>query len=103
MWKEGSIGSIVIRNLTHFAKIINSYVLKNWGPNNRFDLSEESQKINESLAETLKREIIEETDYQVVNYSNVRCYDAFVTDKSKRVHHIFVLYDIILILLEVIG
>lgn len=29
MWKEGSIGSIVIRNLTHFAKIINSYVLKN--------------------------------------------------------------------------
>lgn len=68
---------------------------KGTGPyKNRFDLPGGSQKQFESMVDTLKREVLEETGHSVTKYTKVRCYDAFVKQQNQIVHHVFVLYDI---------
>lgn len=72
-------------------------IKKTAGPyKNRYDLPGGSQKSNEGLTETLKREILEETGYTLESYENPRVYDAFITEKDKEytVHHIMIIYDI---------
>lgn len=72
-------------------------IKKTAGPyKNRYDLPGGSQKGNEGLTETLKRELLEETGYSLKSYENSRVYDAFVTenDKGYTVHHIMIIYDI---------
>lgn len=57
---------------------------KNAGPyRGRFDLPGGSQEIGEGLTETLTREILEETGYSIVSYSNPRIYDVFVKEEKK--------------------
>ncbi|WP_213360552.1 NUDIX hydrolase [Enterococcus gallinarum] len=70
---------------------------KNAGPyRGRFDLPGGSQEIGEGLTETLTREILEETGYSIVRYTNPRIYDVFVKEEKKffMVHHIMALYDV---------
>lgn len=74
-------------------------VKKNRGPYiGRYDLPGGSQEIGESLLETLKREIIEETGFQVLSAENNRIFDVFVRlrDEKDTVHHIFAVYDVCL-------
>ena len=69
---------------------------KNAGPyRGRFDLPGGSQETGEGLTETLVREVLEETGYTVLSYSNPRVYDAFVREEEMdfMVHHIMVFYD----------
>lgn len=72
-------------------------IKKNAGPyRGRFDLPGGSQKNDEGLTETLKREILEETGYNLSTYRNPRVYDAFVREieSDYTVHHIMIIYDI---------
>lgn len=74
-------------------------IKKNAGPyQNRYDLPGGSQQLGESLTETLKREIFEETGHELESYKHNRIYDVFVHEDGKEfsVHHIFALYDICL-------
>lgn len=71
-------------------------IKKNAGPyTGRFDLPGGSQEVGEGLTETLVREILEETGYSVLSYSNPRIYDAMVKERNKKfmVHHIMAFYD----------
>lgn len=70
---------------------------KTRGPyQNRYDLPGGSQKKEEGLTETLDREVLEETGYHVLKYSNSRAYDIFLQENNEnyRIHHIMVFYDI---------
>lgn len=69
---------------------------KNVGPyRGRLDLPGGSQKNGEGLTDTLIREILEETGYTVLAYSNSRAYDIFIRESNTElmVHHIMVFYD----------
>ena len=61
---------------------------------NRYDLSGSSQKEYEGLTETLIREYLEETGYNVKTYGNCRVYDVFVEEINCTVHHIMAFYDV---------
>lgn len=72
-------------------------IRKNAGPyQNRYDLPGGSQMAYEGLTQTLVRECLEETGYQVIHYSNPRMYDAFVKEEASThtVHHIMAFYDV---------
>ena len=71
-------------------------ITKNRGPyKNRFDLPGGSQEYNESLVETLYREIKEETGREVNNEKSLVTLDFFVEEKNNFiVHHIAVLFRI---------
>ncbi|WEV60731.1 NUDIX hydrolase [Streptococcaceae bacterium ESL0729] len=69
---------------------------KTLGPyKGRFDLPGGSQEAGEGLTETLMREILEETGFTLLTYSNPRIYDAMVKVENGDffVHHIMALYD----------
>lgn len=73
-------------------------IQKNGGPYiNRFDLPGGTPMINESLSETLEREVLEETGFNLKSYKNSRTFDCFVHESNRVVHHIFVLFDMILL------
>ena len=61
---------------------------------NRYDLPGGSQKEYEGLTETLIREYLEETGYNVKTYGNCRVYDVFVEEINCTVHHIMAFYDV---------
>ena len=61
---------------------------------NRYDLPGGSQKEYEGLTETLIREYLEETGYNIKTYDNCRIYDVFVEEINRTVHHIMVFYDV---------
>lgn len=72
-------------------------VRKNRGPYiGRFDLPGGSQDRGESLLETLKREMLEETGFQVSSVTNNRIFDTFVQPESSEdiTHHVFTVYDV---------
>ena len=72
---------------------------KTRGPyQHRYDLPGGSQELGEGLTETLKREIMEETGYTLIDYSNPRIYDVLVQEERQdfAVHHIMAFYDIVL-------
>ena len=49
------------------------------------------------MTETLKREVLEETGYTLIRYSNPRIYDVLVQEEGQdfAVHHIMAFYDIV--------
>ena len=71
-------------------------IMKNRGPYKvRFDLPGGSQEYNESLVETLYREVMEETGQEVSNEKSLVTLDFFVEVKNNLiVHHIAVLFCI---------
>ena len=71
-------------------------IMKNRGPyKGRFDLPGGSQEYNESLVETLCREVMEETGQEVNNEKSLVTLDFFVEVKNNFiVHHIAVLFCI---------
>ena len=71
-------------------------IMKNRGPyKGRFDLPGGSQEYNESLVETLCREVMEETGQEVSNEKSLVTLDFFVEVKNNFiVHHIAVLFCI---------
>lgn len=62
----------------------------------RYDLPGGSQQLGEGLTETLTREVMEETGFTVISYSNPRIYDVFVREELTNfmVHHVMALYDV---------
>ena len=50
------------------------------------------------MTETLKREVLEDTGYTLIRYSNPRMYDVLVQEEGQdfAVHHIMAFYDIVL-------
>lgn len=71
-------------------------IRKTRGPyRGRFDLPGGTPEEGESLVETLKREILEETGFQVAAIRQNTIHDVFVTvPEIARVHHEFVLFTI---------
>ncbi|MGT2828863.1 NUDIX hydrolase [Streptococcus hillyeri] len=72
-------------------------VRKNRGPyTGRYDLPGGSQDSGESLLDTLKREMLEETGFQVLSAVNNRIFDTFVQPEGEEnvTHHIFAVYDV---------
>ena len=72
---------------------------KNSGPySGYYDLPGGSQKSGESLNDTLKRELLEETGYLVKQVTDSTIRDVFVQEQGKSycVHHIGVLYTVVL-------
>lgn len=72
-------------------------VRKNRGPyTGRYDLPGGSQNDGESLLDMLKREMLEETGFQVTSVSNNRIFDTFVQPGGEEnvTHHIFAVYDV---------
>lgn len=71
-------------------------IRKTRGPyRGRFDLPGGTPEEGESLVETLKREILEETGFQVAAIRQNTIRDVFVTvPEIARVHHEFVLFTI---------
>lgn len=71
-------------------------VQKNDGPyNGRYDLPGGGRKKDESLLDTLCREMMEETSYRVKKVSDNSLFDTFVrTGENRIVHHFFALYDV---------
>lgn len=71
-------------------------IKKNGGPyHGRYDLPGGTLKEGESLLVALKREIKEETGYNIAKIRNNQLCDVFVElNKSETLHHVFGLYDI---------